>query len=478
MSFATSNSFGSSLSLRQALIESLKHNLNIKISNLTAEEKTALVTKALGEFDLNLKLSYTQDHSDTPSSSSLDGVTSSVIKNTTTYTGVLSKKTIWGGEFTLPYDYATSNSNSTNTRIPQDHTTSFGITLSQPLIKPFYFGYFSRNHASAEYDWEIAQHQRYEQIIDSLVKTMGLYLDTLRDSEALYIKVKAKDFSEQTLEFTKAKLQLGKASHVDKLVAESKWQKDSEDLRAAKTSLQNKTEELVLNIYGTTDTQIQLAQNLKALEVPPPNTEMEVAITEALKARSELRSAEIAVNKADAAAGAASIERLPSVTADGKVIYKGLASNFDDSQSQVKQGLRPSYTAGVKIEQPLLMYTSRGEYQSKSLQLSQEELKRLQIRRNITLEVRKHMRQLHTNWSRLEVLRAVVKAENYKHEGQIQRYQLGKISLFEYYQAHQDLVQAEFELIDAQTSYIRSLYSHFKSRGRLLKELGLSINSN
>ncbi len=462
------------LTLKDVLKETLSHNLDIKISNIVPQSSEGAQMSALGEYDFNTSLKYSYDHSDTPSSSSNQGVTSSVVNDTKTYAPTISKKLTTGTELSLPYDYKVVTSNSSSTTLTVGHSTSLGLTLKQPLTKSFYPWYFSKLLTAAAIDVEIAKLKNRTDVIDIVSKTLELYFDTLKEKESLRIKELSLEQSQQTLDYSKNKRKLGKASLVDQLQAEGKFQKSNEGLIEAKNSYQNKADELGLSVYAQPNAAIKINDDITSLEVAPAPLNEEEIITQTLKDRLEIKSSDQSIEKASEENRAAQVDRLPNVTMDGSLTYKGLGPDFQSSQTQVNKGNEPSYSATLNLEQPVMRYAAKGQSQIKSLRLQQESLRRSSTERNIALEIRKNIRQVQTNWLRIEALRKVVTAEQEKYRGQNKRFKEGAISIFDLTQALQDREQAEFELLSARISYIKSRFQLSKSRGKLLEDLELN----
>ncbi len=464
----------SELSLKEILKLTLVNNLDIKVADIAPLEKEGSFTAALGEYDYNVAFKYSYDHSDTPTTSTDQGVSSNIIQNTRTYAPTLSKKTRWGTELSLPYEYKVVDSNSTAASVILGHNTSLGLNLKQPLTKSFYPWYFARNLTTLGLDLEIARLKNRTDVIDIISRTLELYFDTIKEKESVRIREMSRDQSQQTLEFSKNKHSLGKASLVDLLEAEGKFQKSQESLLEAQASYQNKADELALGVYAQPGIPINAAEDFDNLEIAPTEYNEEEVILQTIKDRFEVKSAAQSIEKATIENKAAQVDKLPNVTLDSGFSYKGLGTSFQKSQTEINRGNSPSYNVTINVEKPIMNYAAKGEAQIKLLRLQQENLRRASLERNIALEIRKNLRQLQNNWLRIQALKKVVSAEKEKYKGQSRRFKDGAISIFDLSQAQQDKDQAEFELLSAKVSYIKSRFQLSKARGKLFEELGLN----
>lgn len=463
------------LTLKESLVETLKNNFDVRINSTTVDDKRALYTKALGNFDFQLSGTVTRDHNKTPSASSLDGVTSAVVTDNFSLKPTLTKKTALGTEISVPYSYVKTVSNSSNATLPESHNTSLSLKLTQPLLRAYSKGYFSRDLAKAELEIEAAKQKYGQQLLDVCDKTLGLYLDTLRDNESLKVKEKSVHLSQETYDLAKMKHDLGKASLVDLLEAEGVLLKSKESLLSTRTALDGKFLELQLAVFANSATKIEITEDLTAdLVRPPDNLSEESLIQEALKTRPELRANEIALREARMDVRSAETDQLPVLNFEGSVTYKGVADKYSASQEQINKGRFSSYSTGLKLEQPIMGYAAKGEMTLKSLRLQQEELRISQAKRNVELNVRKDLRNYTTTWERIETLQKMVLSEQQRFEGQTLRYRQGKISIFDLTRSQQDLENAELESIKAKIAYKKARLDLAVSVGRLFKDYALA----
>ena len=461
------------IDLKDALKTSLERNLSIKLSSYTSAEKEGSLIKARGEFDPTLKLSYSIDRKITPSSTSLDGVSAgSPSKSRDTLVNAsIKQKFKWGTELEVPYKYTVGESNSAFRRFNTTHQSQLGFKFSQPVFESFTPSYFSKSLEAASFDWAIAQAEHQEKIIMTTVKTLDLYWDTLKEREGLKIKELSYDSAKKNYTFVKAKNALGKSSPIDLIEADSTVQKQFEAVLSAKSSYLNKKEELAVQIYGDPTINIELTEPVVAVKPFKPEMGLFWIIKQAQQERSESKRSVDAIGKAELEKSAAAVDRLPDLKLTTEITFKGLDDDFSEANREVLNRNFTSWIASLTLEQPLSMYASRGSYRVKELKLDQEHIKQQQNQRDISLEVRKYMRQINTEWQRIIALKKAVQADSEKYNGQLLRFKSGKISNYELSHSLEDKMGTELELLEAHIAYHKAVFQFSKAQGRLFQDL-------
>jgi outer membrane protein TolC len=444
------------LDITHAIKVSLERNLDIKVSEVSLKDKNALITKALGDFDFNLSATLTRDHSETPSASSLDGVSSVVRSDSSILKPTFSKKTRLGTELSVPYSYTISESNSSYNRIPIGHSVSLGLKITQPILKAFERGYFERNLTRAELDLDNARAKHGEKIDDIALKTTELFLDALRERESVRVQklmLKNAEFSE---EFVKAKHQVGKSSMIEVLEAAAARLRAVESLLSSEQQAATKLDELSAHVYGKLPESLELDHNVDHLLKKPEKINFVEALNHALKRRPEVVAQRAASQKADLDLKYAKADLLPTLNFEGSYTHKGLADGFTSSQEQITKGQFPSWSAGLKFERPIMQYASQAALESKRLQREQQNLKEKQVRRDIELELKKFIRDADVNFMRLQALDSAATAQRQRLHGQSERFKARQISVSDLNKARVDAETAEIDLIKARYALAKS----------------------
>lgn len=461
------------LSLRDAMRTSLERNFDVLLSATSVEDKQSGITRALGDFDYQVSGSLTREHSETPSSSSLDGVTSVVRSDSTLFKPTLTKKTRFGTELSLPYSYTISESNSSYNRLPIGHSTSGAIKIVQPILKSFAKGYFERNIYRAEQDLNSARAKHGEKLDDTALKAAELFLDALRDKETLRVQKIIYENAKNADEFVDAKRKVGKASLIEALESEAAYSKSQDSLLNAQATSESKVEELGAHVFGKLPVALKINPELGTLLDPPQKTNLPELTTLAVKLRPEVIAQKAATRKAEIELSAAATDLKPTVNLEGSYTHKGLAENFYASQDQINKGTYPSWSVGVKVERPLMRYASRSAIISKQLLLEQQKIKQAQLERDIDMEIKKSARDTNVNWERLQALSKSAEAQKQRLQAQTEKFKSGQVSVADLNKARADAETAEVDEIKARFALARSRLKLAASTGQLLQLVGI-----
>ena len=160
------------ITIREAAVLAVKNNFDMKIEQSSVEQNGGAYTKSLGEFDFTLDLSTSIVDSESPSSSSLDGVSpaTAIVSKSKTYEASLSKKFKFGTELSLPYSYTIEESNSSYSLIPETHETSFGFTITQPVLLTFFPSYFTKDIKKSQIEWDMAKDKYGQKMQETIMK--------------------------------------------------------------------------------------------------------------------------------------------------------------------------------------------------------------------------------------------------------------------------------------------------------------------
>ncbi len=457
------------LDVWDAMQTAVSQNFDVRLSDLTKDDRAAGVTRSQGEFDTNLSGTFTRDHSETPSSSSLDGVTSVIRSDTTTLKPTLTTKSRIGTELSVPYSYSISESNSSFSRIPVGHNTSLGLKITQPLLKSMEEGYYQRNVKRAELDLEIAKAKHGEKIDDVAMRAAEIFLDALKDRESVKLQEALLVNTRMAEEFVNAKHAVGKASMIDRLEAEAATSKSEESLLSAKTSLANRIEDLGAHVYGKLQAELQMNDDLGSLLQPAAPLDFDTIKKEALSRRSEWLAQVKASQKARVEFAASEVDLRPNLSFEGSYTQKGLDQDFQKSQAQVDNGTFPSWSAGVKFERPLMRFAARSANESKRLQFEQQSIKEAQLARDLELELKKALRDVDVGWQRLGALSNAARAQKQRFEAISAKFKAGLVSITTLDKARADAESSELESIKARFAYAKSRLKLAAARGLLLE---------
>ena len=159
--------------------QTLANNFDINIQKNKLLEKEALLLKAKGQFDYNLSFDLNYIDSNTPSSSILDGggVAATVESLSFKKSMTLTKSLNTGTELRLPFSVNRQETTSATSIFPVYDETSFGLAITQPLIRLFSKDYYLKSVIEADYEKQIENEKMKKDHAETIYKNIETYFD-------------------------------------------------------------------------------------------------------------------------------------------------------------------------------------------------------------------------------------------------------------------------------------------------------------
>ena len=457
------------MSLQDLVEQAMKTNLDLKLTKSAVENKKAGILSAKSNYDWNLSASYTWDRDNTPTSSSLDGASgSSSVKSRNRIMSLgLTKNILWGTEFSFNYSNTLNETGNTFSTIPRSHNSNFTISATQPLIKTFFFSSFKNSLKEAKFDWRAAGENLKNEIDEIIFKTIELAFDHLESTKSLEIKKMALNNAKTNYEYAKKRKKLGRISKVDLLDAKANWLTKKNQLSEAEIKVKETKTLLTNHVYGDFEVLDDFKVELKNKNHKIPKLDIESMSKTALKQRKDYKEQLINVKKSRLSLNDAKINRLPELDLKLENTYAGIGVKGSDAFDQVKKRDFKSWETGLTLTSPIMRYAKRASYKMKKLQLRQEQIKLLKLKKEILFESYKNYEKLKSSNERTRALQAALEAEREKKRAIRAKFRSGKASLTDYLQSLEEHEQAEIDHLKASLSQEKNYYQLYKSLGSL-----------
>ncbi len=199
-----------------------------------------------------------------------------------------------------------------------------------------------------------------------------------------------------------------------------------------------------------------LADKVPYAELAPPD--LDAAVEQALKTRSDYRAADARVQAAESAKRAATVQRYPSLALNGD--YGDIGSSLWNSHGTFTAsiGMRMSLWDGGRI---------RGEIEQADALLQQRKAEAADLRGRIEYDVRSALLDLQTATDQVQLARSSVQVARQALTQAQDRFTAGVADNIE-------VVQAQNAEAGATTSYIDSLFAHNLAKVAFARALGVA----
>jgi outer membrane protein TolC len=451
----------------------LINHFEIKSSNLQVEESRANFKKAKGEFDLKLDYSFSYNKQNTPVSSSLDtqGNTSSVFTKTTTNSLSLSKQFSYGTKISLPYSYNIIDSDSSYRTIRKSYEPTLSFTLKQPIIRPFFNGYYLKKLASAENEYQITKDKKSFEKSEKLYSLIEKVFKYLEEEKSFSIREKSLKTAKDSFNFVRAKKKLGSASKLDLLDSQTSYLKSQERLFQQEIKLFKTRKEL------DSLTQLESIEIPTILEKDLLGSSFKCECNEekmyqiALQNRGDYQSSQLSLELKKNLERYSTADRLPKLDLNLDYSSSSIKENLKGANSELFKREYPTYKVATSLSYNLFQYAEKGAQRASELKKEQDLIKVQQQEKDLRMEIQVSIKNYKTQKAVVESLKKSLEAENFKWEFYTKKFKQGQISSFDYAKHTENMENSELDFYKGIFKLERDYYKLFLVQGILLENL-------
>jgi outer membrane protein len=340
--------------------------------------------------------------------------TTALISDTNTWNFSLQKGFLLGGNLSASFDNNHQSVNSPRYDLSAFNTTSFGITYTQPLLRGFGTALNSRFIRIAVNNRRQSGLTFQQQVISTTAAVIRLYWDLVGLNGEAEARRQALQRAEKLLHDTQEQVEVGTRAPIEAVRARAEVARSRRDLIAAE-SLVRQQETLVkdylshkmagdpqlagIRIVPTDPLRIDRKESIpdaqtlaeKALEVRPDIAEARVQIENTNLALTGSKNAlkpslDLIVSARDnGMAGEINPRILPGASPHNPDSI--LVGGYGSALSQLFRRNFPDYGIGVQLTIPLGNQAAKADYARDNLVLRQQEVRMLQLQKQVHVEI-------------------------------------------------------------------------------------------
>lgn len=376
----------------------------------------------------------------------------------------------------------------------------YRFAFQQQLLSGFGFGPNLRYLRIANNNKKISNIAFKDQVMATVTQIENIYWDLVNAYEQSQVNEQSVAFATQSLENAKKQLQLESIPAIDVMRAEAEVSRRDQDLTVARTSLQ--LQELLMKnaITKTLEDPVLEAvkvvptDTLQSAQVVPLEQSVDQLIQAALQGRPELAESDVDLVNRQISRKAARNALLPSLSLVGFYGGSGLGgplnavynvpgvpnlsnvpSDFSGALANAFNNTAPDYYVGFTLNIPIRNRVAKADQYRSELEYRQAELRRLELRKQIRIEVRNAEYALEQTAARVEAARKARDLAQRTFEITRQEQTLGAGSTYQTMTAQRDLALAELDLVTAMTVYQKAKIEVDRATGSTLEHNGIQI---
>ncbi|MBH0197109.1 MAG: TolC family protein [Nitrospira sp.] len=470
------------LSLTDAALRALQHNLDISISRHTKESRLADIVIEQSKFDPTVSLNGQFNRQVAPLNRPVLGFTAPTLssiqsfdQNNTTFTADINQNLITGGNVDLNYSPARNNVAGAQACFGRSSTDpicsrggflfnpawtgGLGLTLTQPLLRNAGIDVNKTFIKVAQNNSDVEQHVFRDRVLTVIASVEQAYWEVVFANENLKVAQAALKAAEELLATNRAKSKAGIMSIVDVLQAETAVASRVEQVLVAERTIRDQGDQLRRLLNPSEE---DLRQDILITPTDSPVTALEpISLQEtidvAIDQRPEIIQAKKNVESGELNQQFARNQLLPSLSLQGTVGLAGLGSDYGDSFNKQFSGDFYNYGAGLVLSYPLGNRAAISTYNKRQLEAQNAEITLIRARQQVIFGVREAVRRVQTDFKRIETTRSARIMAEKQLQAEQERLKVGMSTTRFVLDFQRDLATARGNELRATIDYNKSL---------------------
>jgi len=476
------------ISLADAALQALKHNLDISISRHTKESRLADITVEQAKFDPTLSVNGQFNRTVNPLNRPVFGGTGGALTGITTFDQRTQSVTLdattnlpTGGNVDLNYSPTRTNVNrnvASGFLFNPAYTGGLALTLTQPLLRNAGIDITKTFIRVAQNNAIVEEHVFRDRVLTVLATVEQTYWEVVFANENLKVAEAALKAAQELLASNRAKAKAGIMSIVDVLQAEAAVASRVEQVLVADKTIRDQEDQL-RRLLNPAEEDLRQDLRLTPLDQPVVTLEpisLEEAIDIAIEQRPEIVQAKKNMETSDLNTKFAKNQILPTLSFQGTMGMAGLGQNYTDSVNQNFSGDYYNYGAGLVLSYPLGNRSAWSTYNKRQLEEKNAEASLMSVRQQIIVGVREAVRRVQTDFKRIETTRSARIMAEKQLQAEQERLKVGLSTTRFVLDFQRDLATAQGNELRATVDYNKSLSNLSRHKATTLDRYNLQLN--
>jgi len=476
------------ISLANAALQALQHNLDINISRQTKDSRLADITVEQAKFDPTLSVNGQYNRTVNPLNRPVFGGTVGALNKITTFDQRSESVTLdattnlpTGGNVDLNYSPSRTNVNqnvATGFLFNPAYTGGLALTLTQPLLRNAGFEVTKTFIRIAQNNATVEEHVFRDRVLTVLATVEQTYWEVVFANENLKVAEAALKAAQELLASNRAKAKAGVMSIVDVLQAEAAVASRVEQVLVADKTIRDQEDQL-RRLLNPAEEDLRQDLRLTPLDQPVMTLEpisLQEAIDTAIEQRPELVQAKKNMESSDLNTQFAKNQLLPTLSFQGTMGLAGLGKDYSNSVNNNFSGDFYNYGAGLVLSYPLGNRSAWSTYSKRQLEAKNAEASLVSVRQQIIVGVREAVRRVQTDFKRIETTRSARIMAEKQLQAEQERLKVGLSTTRFVLDFQRDLATAQGNELRATVDYNKSLSNLARHKAVTLERYNLQLN--
>lgn len=479
-------------SLQECVALALKNNTDLQIRRLAPVNAAAGVRRARAIFDPALFADLTRDRS-VQLAQSISEFTSVLATQFTDNFGGgigLRKLLLTGGQVSVAWR---SNRNKANPSVlnqyEPEYTTTLGLSLNQPLLRDFGWGY-SLLRVEIAQNTEQTDYYRYlASIADVIARVEEAYWNLVLAQQSVKVEEQGLALARELQRQNEGKFKVGALPQTAVLEARAEVARREANLLLVQNAVAN-TRDVLRALVNAPDATDQALIRIDPADIPmvvPYDIDLGRSLKTAIEQRPEIVAARLEVRGVGLQRKIAENQLLPRVNVVGGLGLNGLSGTavapqptpfavpnpigiggYGRALELLPDGRFYNYSVGAVIEVPIDNAQAKADYAQANVGFEQSRLALRRLEEGVTLEIKTAVTDLLTDLKTIDATRIARELEEENVRNQYARYEVGLATTKDLLDYLERLTRAQFREVQALTEYNSDLARMRRVEGTLL----------
>ena len=476
------------VSLADAAIRALQHNLDITISRHTKESRLADIVIEQSKFDPTLSVNGQYNRTVNPLNRPVFGGTFGQLDQIRPFdqrnhslTFDASTNLITGGNIDINYSPARNSVNQDVARgflFNPSWTGGLAFTVTQPLLRNAGIEVNKTFIKVAQNNAVVEEHVFRDRVMTVISSVEQTYWELVFANENVKVAQAALKAAEELLATNRAKSKAGIMSIVDVLQAEAAVASRVEQVLVAEKAIHDQEDQL-RRLLNPGEDELRQDVHLTPADLPMTLLEpisLQEAIDTAMEQRPEIAQAKKNVESGELNRQFARNQLLPNLSFQGTMGLAGLGRDYGDSFSRNFSGDFYNYGAGLVLSYPLGNRSAINTYNKRKLEAENAAVTLASLRQQIIVGVREAVRRVQTDFKRIETTRSARIMAEKQLQAEQERLKVGLSTTRFVLEFQRDLATAQGNELRAIVDYNKSLSNLARHKATTLDRYHLELS--
>jgi outer membrane protein TolC len=478
------------LSLKDCILHAVKNNLGVAVEVLNPELRDISISQAREKFLPSLRFSFQRRETNTASYSWIEAADQMTVSYDY-YEAVISQAIPTGGSFSVSLDTYKNYSNRKYQTFNPVFGSTFGFSLTQPLLKDFGFRVARKDILLAYNNREISEKDLKKALLDTIYTVEEAYWSLVSSVENLEVNKQSLKLARDLLVKNQKEVKIGTLAPKETLSSQAEVARREADILQAEALVKDSSARLkvIINLPdGERSTEI-IPVDKPVFEKREVN--QEEAFRTALENRPDLQALRIALKNREIDLGYARNQLLPSLDlraeywspgiSGTEILYFGgnpltgnvIGTNPKGVSGALKDAFNFKYrnwSISLTLDIPFNTFFSRASYANAKVSIKQAELTLKKLEQQAFLEIENVVRAVDTDYKRVHAYTSARELAEKKLEAEESKLKAGLSSNYFVLTYQRDLTLAR-------TAELRALIDYNLSLSQLDRALGITLEN-